>query len=219
MLRKHQTTIAYTPAQIELMWNSVAYRDCRHFAFFDETRWHHPNVYFNDVDEFASFIGRNRISDVHVKPLENDGGREWVIDVDIEACDDADLDLKIRVATACFKDFFGENVSRIMHTGNRGIHVWLRIDRFAMRASKQMRERYYKVFVSPVELTFETALPEGCFAASFVKAVRELGSSCDHKPLLSWWPVVDKHVFCNNSQIRVPFSYNYKGKKFSTLLH
>ncbi|ACI28724.1 agip22 [Agrotis ipsilon multiple nucleopolyhedrovirus] len=218
MLRNHhQAAVTYAPSQIELMWNSVAYRDCRHFAFFDGARWHHPDVYFDDVDAFASFINRNRISDVHAKPL--DSGREWVIDVDIEACDDVDLDLKIRVATACFEDFFGENVARIMHTGNRGIHVWLRIDRFAMRASKQLREHYYKAFVPPVELTPSTALPEGCFAASFVKAVRRLGPSCDHKPLLSWWPAVDKHVFCNNSQIRVPFSYNYKGKKFSTLLH
>lgn len=217
MLRQNKTV--YDHHQIELMWNSVAYHDCRRFAFFDGSRWHHPDKYFNDVEEFAAFIERYRISDVHAKPLDNDGGREWVIDVDVDACNEVDLDIKIRVATASFKHFFGENIARVMHTGNRGIHVWLRIDRFPIRASKQTRERYYKVFVPPAELDCNTALTEGCFAASFMKAVSELKACCNHKPLLNWWPAVDKHVFCNNSQIRAPYSYNYKGKKFSTLIH
>lgn len=209
--------VLYTPDQIQLMWSSVAYRDCRQFAFFDGSRWHHPKRHFNNVEEFATFIERNSISDVHTKPLDDNGGREWVIDVDVEACDDAELELKIRVAIGTFKNFYGENVARIMHTGNRGIHVWLRIDRFPMRASKSHRESYYKVYVAPEQLDC-SALVEGCFAESFVRAVRDLGASCDHKPLLSWWPTVDKHVFCNNTQIRVPYSYNYKGKKFSTLI-
>lgn len=211
-------TFVYTPSQIELMWKSVAYRDCRRFAFFDGTRWQHPSTIFETCEQFGLFLKRNRITDVHAKPLEDGGGREWVIDVDID--DLEDLDTKICIAAETFRNFFGENIARVMHSGNRGLHVWLRIDRFPMHASKQIREQYYKVFVPPKTLT-ETdisALPEGCFAAAFVKATQKYENRCRHKPLLSWWPAVDKHVFCNNSQIRVPYSYNYKGKKFSYAL-
>jgi DNA primase catalytic subunit len=212
-----RSTRVYTPQQIALMWESVAYRDCRRFGFFNGRRWFHPEQHFADVHEFGKFIENNHISDVHAKALENDGGREWVIDVDVDAVNEADLQLKIRVATATFLNFFGENVARIMHSGNRGIHVWLRIDRFAMNASKQLREKYYKVFVVPKESDL-AELAQGCFAAAYVRAVGEI-SECRDKPLLSFWPTVDKHVFCNLNQIRVPYSYNYKGKKFSHLLH
>nr|AEU04746.1 LEF-1 [Spodoptera litura MNPV X17] len=207
----------YTPNQIELMWKSVAYNDCRRFAFYDGIRWQHPDTFFDSCEDFASFLKRNRISDVHVKPLEDNGGREWVIDVDFDDCED--LDTKILVAAETFRNFFGENVARVVHSGNRGVHVWLRIDRFPMHASKQAREQYYKVFVAPQELTFEeAAVPEGCFAAAFLKAIKTYESKCGHRPILSWWPTVDKHVFCNNTQIRVPHSYNYKGKKFSYII-
>ncbi|QNV47856.1 late expression factor 1 [Alphabaculovirus altersperidaniae] len=208
-------SFVYTTQQVELMWKSVAYRDCRRFAFFDGTRWQHPNITFDTCEQFELFLRRNRITDVHVKPLEDDGGREWVIDVDVE--DIEDLDVKICIAAETFRNFFGENVARVMHSGNRGIHVWLRIDRFFMHAPKDIRDRYYKVFVAPKELTKAdtAAAPEGSFVAAFVKATQKYDSRCRHKPLLNWWPAVDKHVFCNNSQIRVPYSYNYKGKKFS----
>lgn len=213
-----RSATVYTQAQLELMWNSVAYRDCRKFAFSDGKHWYHPDRHFDDIDEFAKFIRSHGISDVHAKPLENKGGREWVIDVDVDAEHTAELDLKIRVATATMVNFFGDNVARIMHSGNRGIHVWLRIDRFPMHASKHYREKYYKVFVSPKELDSATVLPEGSFAFAYRKAVQEI-SECRDKPLLSFWPTVDKHVFCNLTQIRVPYSYNYKGKKFTKLLH
>ncbi|AXU41614.1 LEF-1 [Spodoptera eridania nucleopolyhedrovirus] len=206
----------YTSSQIELMWKSVAYRDCRRFAFFDGLRWQHPSTIFETLEQFELFLKRNRITDVHVKSLEDNGGREWVIDVDVENVEE-DLDTKICIAAQTFRNFFGENIARVMHSGNRGLHVWLRIDRFPMHASKQSREQYYKVFVAPKTLSEIdiAALPEGCFAAAFIKATQKYENRCKHKPLLSWWPAVDKHVFCNNSQIRVPYSYNYKGKKFS----
>ncbi|AYN44973.1 lef-1 [Alphabaculovirus alterspexiguae] len=206
----------YTPSQVNLMWNNVTYRDCRRYAFYDGFRWQHPDVYFDTCEEFFDYLKKNQISDVHVKPLDDNGGREWVIDVDFD-CDDEDLELKIRVSAECFKNFFKDNISRIVHSGNRGIHVWLRIDKFPMHASKQVRERYYKIFVPPLDL--DCAPPEGSFAAAFVNTVNNLKSICGHKPLLHWWPRVDKHVFCNiNSQIRVPYSFNFKGNKFSAPL-
>nr|QED40074.1 LEF-1 [Spodoptera frugiperda multiple nucleopolyhedrovirus] len=210
----------YSPDQIEQMWHNVSFNDCRRFGFFDGHRWYHPNVFFATCDEFAQYLKRYRISDVHVKPLEDNGGREWVIDVDVEAENSKDLEIKINVAAETFRNFFKNNISRIMHSGNRGIHVWLRIDKFPMHASKETREQYYKVFVPPDALDVTSAVPEGCFAESFLKAIAKYKDEkiIDDKPLLYWWPNVDKHVFCNNSQIRVPYSYNHKGKKFSYLL-
>ncbi|AUV65277.1 LEF-1 [Alphabaculovirus myunipunctae] len=215
------TSKLYTFEQIELMWQSVAYNDCRRYAFFDGRRWQHPDRHFDNVDVFAEYIERNGITDVHVKALDGDGGREWVVDVDVHADDDDDLQAKIRVATATFMNFFGKNATRIMHSGNRGIHVWLRIDRFPMGACKSVRENYYKVFVPPKTIEDPASLPEGCFAAAYVEALNKddkISKALD-KPLLYYWPAVDKHVFCNLNQIRVPYSYNFKGRKFSTLLH
>ncbi|AIE47745.1 lef1 DNA primase [Peridroma alphabaculovirus] len=204
----------YSREQVELMWNSVAFNDARPYAFFDGARWYHPDRHFGDAEDLYQCIQRHNVSDVHVKALDNDGGREWVVDVDVEAADAAELQLKIRVAARTFRSFFGDNVARIVHSGNRGIHVWLRIDRFPMSASKEDREKYYKVFAAPSELP--EVVPEGCFAYAFKEAVSSI-AECANRPLLSLWPTVDKHVFCNQNQIRVPHSYNYKGKKFSTL--
>ncbi|WBB27185.1 LEF-1 [Mythimna sequax nucleopolyhedrovirus] len=212
-----RSATVYTQAQLELMWNSVAFRDCRKFAFSDGKHWYHPDQHFDNIDDFGKFIRGRGITDVHAKPLENNGGREWVIDVDVEAADETELNVKIKVAAATMSNFFGDNIARIMHSGNRGIHVWLRIDRFPMHASKQYREKYYKVFALPKELDDTTDLPEGCFALAYRKAVQQI-SECRNKPLLSFWPTVDKHVFCNLTQIRVPHSYNFKGKKFSKQL-
>jgi DNA primase small subunit len=218
----------YTLEQASLMWTSIAYNDCREFAFFDGAYWRHPKQYFSDVDKFYAYICQNRISDVHVKALPDNGGREWVIDVDIKEPDDNILKLKIDIAKQVFENFFGDSVTRIMYSGNRGIHVWLRIDRFRMSANKDSRSKYYKAFVEPKVISLNKIEP-GSFIYS-IKSVLE-NKDVKHKidqlyrdvgdlkqQLHEFWPAVDRHVFCNLNQIRAPYSYNFKGKKFSALL-
>ncbi|ADB84365.1 late expression factor 1 [Apocheima cinerarium nucleopolyhedrovirus] len=220
----------YTLEQVTLMWTSIAYNDCRQFAFFDGTYWRHPKTYFSDVNEFYTYICRNRISDVHVKSLPDNGGREWIIDVDIKETDNDKLKLKIEVSKQVFRHFFGNSVTRIMYSGNRGIHVWLRIDRFRMSANKESRGKYYKAFVEPKVILLNKIEP-GSFIYS-IKSVLE-DKEVKHKidqlykddvgdlkqMLHEFWPAVDRHVFCNLNQIRTPYSYNFKGKKFSTPLN
>ncbi|AOL56851.1 LEF-1 [Chrysodeixis includens nucleopolyhedrovirus] len=206
----------YSLDHVEKLWNSLAYNDSRQYSFTDGVKWYHPKRYFTSAQDLFEFIRDQNVSDIHVKAL--DDGREWVIDVDIEADDEDLLDLKIRVATETFKNFFKGNISRIMHSGNRGIHVWLRIDKFRIGASKNLRERYYQIFVKPADIRLDRIWP-GSFIHSYKSAVESItGTSADIATLHKLWPTVDKHVFCTQSQIRAPFSYNYKGQKFSTQL-
>ncbi|AAZ67500.1 late expression factor 1 (lef1) [Trichoplusia ni single nucleopolyhedrovirus] len=203
----------YSIDQVEKLWNSLAYNDSRYYSFTDGVHWCHPKRYFTNAQDLFKFIQDHNVSDIHVKALED--GREWVIDVDIEA-DNADLlDLKIKVATETFKNFFKSSIARIMHSGNRGIHVWLRIDKFRIGASKNLRERYYQIFVKPTDIRLDRIWP-GSFIHTYKSAVESIsGKSADVATLHKLWPTVDKHVFCTQSQIRAPFSYNYKGQKFS----
>jgi hypothetical protein len=200
----------YSPEQITLLWNHVAFNDCRRYAFFNGTYWMHPEQHFNKK-EFEEFLVYNKITDVHVKALENNGGREWVIDVDFDK-NDPFLTQKIDVAVNIFKKFFGNNIARIMHSGNRGIHVWLKIDKFLMHATKEKRQCYYKVFEPPKRIE-----PNKIHSGSFIHAVQQAVE--DPNDILRFWPLVDKHVFCNLGQIRAPFSYNYKGRNFSQLIY
>ncbi|UOQ18893.1 LEF-1 [Olene mendosa nucleopolyhedrovirus] len=224
MLKFNKST-KYTAEQTDLMWNSIAFREHRHFAFFDGARrWEHPQRTFATSAELHDYLCANSISDVHVKPLPDNGGREWVLDVDFEADTEPELlDLKIRVACRTFAAFFGNNVARILHSGNRGVHVWLKLNEFRPSADKSLRERHYKAFVKPttVDLTQIAAGSFiGCLRAALrspeIKAAvaRHFAAPIDEARLiLELWPPVDKHVFCNRTQIRAPFSYNYKGKK------
>lgn len=155
----------YTENQAQLVWDSVAFNDKREYAFFDGVKWYHPSVYFDSFQEFYAHLVQHQISDIHVKALDDGGGREWVVDVDFKETCPKRLALKIAVAADTFKHFYGDNVSRVMHSGNRGVHVWLRIDRFRMSAPKAFRQRYYKLFEPPKRVAIERIRP-GCFVYS-----------------------------------------------------
>ncbi|AKC91632.1 lef1 [Lambdina fiscellaria nucleopolyhedrovirus] len=266
----------YNEEQARAMWNSVAYNDARCFAFFDGQRWFHPLRAFSTFEKFNLYLRKNKISDVHVKPLPNKGGREWVVDVDFKDGNADRLQLKIEIAHCAFLNFFGESVCRIMHTGNRGVHVWLRIDRFRMNADKSARERYLRIFQKPKNIVLNKAT-KGSFVYCLCTALTRtdiktriiqlsnnaieksvkrpahnfesnksnngarqididdrvvdaddmtptINGNFDYRDhdcvwliavLNEYWPTVDSHVFCNQTQIRVPFSYNFKGKRFS----
>lgn len=212
----------YTRQQAQLMWDAVAYNDSREFAFFTGKKWLHPKQYFATCEQFYDFIKTHFVKDVHVKALNDNGGREWVIDVDFKDQDEAILIAKILIAKDVFVNFFGDNVSRIMHSGNRGLHVWLRIDRFRLSADKSVRQKYYKTFVAPKFVRMSQLQP-GSFAHAIHQAVlsnpsivqQYFSSKSIEETILLVWPAVDQHVFCNLNQIRAPFSYNFKGRKFS----
>ncbi|AKN80614.1 Late expression factor 1 [Perigonia lusca single nucleopolyhedrovirus] len=228
-------SLKYTKNQIELLWNAVAYNTQREFAFMTEQKqWFHPKCFFRDSDELYEYVVQRNLADIHVKALDNGVGREWVIDVDFKDETTSMLNLKIDIATAACVDFFGRNnISRIMHSGNRGIHVWLRIDKFRMSANKNFRERYFKVFVPPKQICIDK-IRQGSFAYSvrqgllkYQKSIQlQMNMDDDNvfnrrlaELMLLFWPLVDKHVFCNLNQIRAPYSFNCKGNKFSHQLY
>nr|ANS71007.1 late expression factor 1 [Lymantria dispar multiple nucleopolyhedrovirus] len=223
----------YTVEQAELMWRSIAFREHRQFAFFDgaSSRWQHPKRTFDDFQEFYSYLCSQSISDVHVKPLPDNGGREWVIDVDFEANTPPSLlDLKIRVAVRTFVAFYGNNVARVLHSGNRGVHVWLKIDAFRLAADKELRRKHYKALAKPTKISTQE-VRAGSFIGCLRDVVRDPSLLADARRhfggerveesqlLLELWPPVDEHIFCNaTTQIRAPFSYNYKGRQHQRLL-
>ncbi|AHN05503.1 LEF-1 [Helicoverpa armigera SNPV] len=221
------TDCKYSEEQARLIWDSVAFNTFRKWAFMvaRPQRWLHPDKCFDDFDNFYRFLIQNRISDVHVKALPDNGGREWVIDVDIHESDPDRLHLKTRVAALTFAKFFGDNISRIVHSGNRGIHVWLKHCRFRMNASKQIREKYYKVFDVPKSIQLERVRTNS-FLYALISVIDEpeikstidklYANKTDRVELIKcFFPEVDQQIFCNFTQIRAPFSYNYKGQKYS----
>ncbi|AIU41360.1 lef-1 [Sucra jujuba nucleopolyhedrovirus] len=231
----YKPTVKYDLDRINKLWNCVAYCDCREYAFFDGFKWHHPKQMFGSCDELMKFICLHNVSEIHVKPVRDSHGhlsREWVIDVDFVETDSDMLALKVAVARETFQNFFGDSVARMMHTGNRGIHVWLRIDRFRMDADSQTRGKYYKTFVKPQTIVLDKIQPGSfinCIKSAIeseniqqmVKNVTVYKSNGvpDIKTLINTlWPPVDQHVFCNLVQIRAPFSYHHKGKKYSSQL-
>ncbi|AHH82715.1 LEF-1 [Buzura suppressaria nucleopolyhedrovirus] len=217
----------YDRNRVDMMWNTLAFADCREYAFFNGKHWSHPKKFFVDQSAFLQYLCTEQVSDVHAKALPDNGGREWVIDVDFSESDAQLLNLKIAVACKTFRTFFGDSISHIMHTGNRGIHVWLRIDRFRITASRQLRAMYYKAFVLPKVVDLNRIE-----VGSFIYCVKNAIESLEIQTKLSvvykkndlpniktlivqLWPFVDQHVFCHLNQIRVPYSFNYKGKKYS----
>lgn len=223
----------YTVERVQSIWTAVAFSDSRKFAFLQRCgkRWLHPNIYFPTHEHLFKYIEMNNVSDVHVKPLDNCGGREWVIDVDVDETENSEmLQLKIDVAVETFKNFFGSNIARIMHSGNRGVHVWLKIDKFRMSADKKFRNKYYNVMIPPKTLTIHFDHNPGSFVECLRRAITENEKISQrvqlyfkeeplHVTIIKLWPFVDRHVFCNNNQIRAPFSYNRKGLKFSHQLY
>nr|AFS52013.1 DekiORF136 [Dendrolimus kikuchii nucleopolyhedrovirus] len=218
------TAAVYTLDSVNRMWNAIAYNDSRKFAFHTiGARWMHPDRYFESAADLYDYIIVNKISDVHVKPLDG-GGREWVIDADFkDYADEADLMLKIGIGATAFLLFYGmENVSRVMFSGNRGFHVWLKFaGKFRMSSASNVRAHRCRAFDKPTNLN--VALRPGSFAYAVQQAVRVHfnGISDDiendiNRLTLLYWPDVDRDIFCNsNKQIRAPFSFNYKGKRFS----
>lgn len=207
------------------MWNAIAYNDSRKFAFMtDQQRWLHANNYFDNATHLYSYIVKNSVSDVHVKPL-NEGGREWIIDADFkDYIDKTDLMLKINVGATAFILFFEDKedaVQRVMFSGNRGFHMWLKFcGKFRIDAPKNLREHWYNVFKKPFRLN-RNDIRKGSFADCVQRAVGMYVDSkdCGDDLVLRYWPDVDRDVFCNaNKQIRAPFSYNYKGKEYSRCL-
>ncbi|AAR28914.1 lef-1 [Leucania separata nucleopolyhedrovirus] len=222
----------YTDERIESIWNSVAYNSCRHWAFFSQPaqRWFHPNERF-DLDSFKRFVYANKATDVHVKATDEPiAGREWVVDVDFNDSDPDRLQLRMDVAVRAFQLFFGGNVQRIMYTGNRGVHVWLAANEFSMYAGREIRERYYKVFKLGATVVRCDDIKPGSFLHALDRAITEPAAKqrieClfadiadDRSKLLAeLFPPVDEAVFCHLNQIRAPFSYNHKGRKFSRQL-
>lgn len=221
----------YSSDQIDLMWNSVSYNSCRKWAFFSHftQRWHHPAEDFTRAS-LERFISDNRVTDVHVKATnDRGGGREWVIDVDFAEHDHERLLLRMDVAQRAFQNFFGENVQRIMYSGNRGVHVWLKISAFSIYATRETRLRYYKAFKLIGRVECDNIRP-GSFLHALDRAIDEpalrqridalFPTICSDRAALltDLFPPVDEAVFCNLNQIRAPFSYNYKGRKFSRQL-
>ncbi|AXU41581.1 LEF-1 [Alphabaculovirus altermyunipunctae] len=221
----------YTDERIESIWNSVSYNDCRHWAFFSQRtqRWFHPNKRF-DADEFKRFIHINKITDVHVKATDEPiAGREWIIDLDFNENDPDRLQLRMDVSIGAFRLFFGNNIQRIMYTGNRGVHVWLTSNEFSMYATREIRQRYYKVFKLPAAVRCQD-IKLGSFLHALDCAITEpaikqrieclFADICNDRSKLlgELFPPVDEVVFCHLNQIRAPFSYHSKGQKFSKQL-
>jgi hypothetical protein len=223
----------YSENNALLMWNSVAFNDSRKYAFFNGRRWYHPPTPFDSFNDFYEYINRHDITDVHVKCLEDNMGREWVIDVDFDRNNSAQLlDLKIAVAKVTFLNFFGsDNIARIMHSGNRGLHVWLKINKFRMSAGQQQREKYFKIFMLPCGTIDLADIRPGSFIDALNRAIEDkdikpmirehYNAETDRQAIIkNLWPMVDRQVFCHiTHQIRAPFSYNFKGQNFSRQLH
>ncbi|BBD51506.1 late expression factor 1 [Samia ricini nucleopolyhedrovirus] len=215
----------YTPERIDLMWNAIAFNDRRKFAFLtNKQRWMHPNRHFDSAAQLLDFIVANAVSDVHVKPLD-EGGREWVVDADFKNCaDQTELELRINVGASAFLHFFADKedaVQRVLFSGNRGFHLWLRFcGRFRVDASKAEREFWFGVFKRPSKLVPADIRP-GNFAYSVRQALGMYADVADDEcsMVVRYWPDVDRDVFCNpTKQIRAPFSYNYKGNQYSRCL-
>jgi hypothetical protein len=213
--------------RVDAMWNAIAYNDNRKFAFRTiHQKWLHPDHYFNTANELHSYIVRHKIVDVHVKALDDGGGREWIIDADYKNwTSDDDLMLKIRIGATAFLLFFGEHhVSRVMFSGNRGFHLWLRFtDKFKTTATNSVRTNRFVVFQRPARVD-QANVRAGSFIYAVQRAIQLYKSEVPEKEAqldmsaltLLYWPDVDKNIFCNSkTQIRAPYSYNYKGVKFS----
>nr|BBN66051.1 late expression factor 1 [Bombyx mori nucleopolyhedrovirus] len=213
----------YTQKRVDMMWDAIAYNDSRKYAFMTvNARWIHADKYFDTAAQLYSYIVQNKVSDVHVKPLDDGGGREWVVDADYKNyVDEHDLMLKIYIGATAFLLFYTEeNVSRVMYTGNRGFHLWLKFtDKFKITSAQNVRVHRYKAFENPAKLDSDCIQP-GSFAHCVREAVRLYVPHMQDSNLdaltLQYWPDVDRDIFCNvNKQIRAPYSYNYKGTKFS----
>ncbi|ABC61189.1 LEF-1 [Choristoneura occidentalis granulovirus] len=224
----------YTSKQLEKVWMGVNYREDRYWAFMKpDGMWlHSDSKYskektFKSFEHFEKFVRSHNVQDIHVKMLI-DGSREWVIDVDHNDNDERCIKLKNMISHCVFGKFFGHNCDRIMYSGNRGLHIWLNHNDFDMRADKYLRTYYYddmlqvpKIIVKPF---VEPHSLHECFLDVFnnLWIKREIEAiypniKIDNLTALvkEFYPYVDKQVFVSTKQIRAPYSYNTKGKKFN----
>nr|ADO85488.1 lef-1 [Pieris rapae granulovirus] len=182
---------------------------------------------FANFQQFEEFVCANNAQDIHVKMLI-DGSREWVIDVDHNEQDSRKITLKNMITHATFGAFFEKNCTRILYSGNRGIHIWLNREEFDFKASKLVRSYYYETMLKPPSTIVKTFVQTGSLNDCFLKAFdniwirREItvlypNIKLDNVAALvkEFFPYVDKQIFVSTKQIRAPYSYNTKGKKFN----
>nr|AIU36720.1 ORF74 lef-1 [Cydia pomonella granulovirus]AIU36857.1 ORF74 lef-1 [Cydia pomonella granulovirus]QDW81133.1 lef-1 [Cydia pomonella granulovirus]QGY99462.1 LEF-1 [Cydia pomonella granulovirus]QGY99886.1 LEF-1 [Cydia pomonella granulovirus] len=225
----------YSREQLEKVWNGVKYKEDRYWAFMMKGgSWRHSDSKYNKqktfgtFDEFERYVRAIDAQDVHVKMLIN-GSREWVIDVDHDTNNQQCVALKNMIAHSTFARFFGSNITRIMYSGNRGLHIWLDCCQFDLNAERSVRKYYYETVLAPpsknnIGMFTQAGSLNDCFMKSFENSwiKREIATVYPHIKLSDkaalvkeFFPYVDKQVFVSTKQIRAPYSYNSKGQKFS----
>lgn len=239
------TAPVYTRERALAVWNGVRYNEFRYWAFMmigknKKVWWIHTdnkkmkvckNGTFPTFEDFYSYVKQIRPQDIHVKRTLADG-REWVIDVDHHGATDANsVLLKNTVAYEMFKSVMGDNCERMLFSGNRGLHVWLRHDpqAFSMYAPKRVRQDYYERFmVKPTCAKWVEAGEAGSMSRAFLYAVRsprvqrqlvriypDINMSDTARLIHELYPDVDRQVFVGIQQIRAPYSYHTKGQQYS----
>lgn len=225
----------YSREQLLKVWSAVNYRQHRYWAFMTSAGiWHHTDSQyskkqtFDNFEEFEESVKSLDARDIHVKKTVT-GGREWVIDVDHDETDPKKIELKNMIAHVMFLKFFGTKCSRIMFSGNRGLHIWLDHNTFNIDDSIKTRQYYYKCLLEKPTRINVKLLKEGSLGWCFVFALQnkwverkisELYPNINQKNynvlLKEFYPCVDKQVFASIKQIRAPYSYNTKGNQYNS---
>ncbi|AAM70264.1 late expression factor 1 [Phthorimaea operculella granulovirus] len=227
--------MTYSDDQLLMVWSSVRFNQSRYWAFVLENgTWRHTDKntgskVFNNFDAFRNYVKQNGVVEIHVKQTI-DNGREWVIDVDHKDTDPRIVELKNMISHATFEKFFGENCVRIMFSGNRGLHIWLDHNQFDYRACKNVREYYYDTVLKPPDVIIREFVNKGslhdCFLRSFenewiVRTICTLFPNIkmdDTSALIkNFYPNVDRQVFVTLKQIRAPYSFHPKSKRFNCI--
>ncbi|AAQ21661.1 lef-1 [Cryptophlebia leucotreta granulovirus] len=225
----------YTREQLEKIWNGVKFKEDRYWAFMrKDGSWRHSDSKFSkqrtfqNFNEFEKYVRSIDAQDIHVKMLV-DGSREWVIDVDHDTNDEKLVALKNMITHATFSSFFGDNCTKILYSGNRGLHIWLDHLEFDLKMDRDIRNYYFESVLKPPSknsigiFTQKGSLNE-CFIKSFENEwiIREIKAVCPNINLndkislvKEFFPYVDKQVFVSTKQIRAPYSFNSKGNKFN----
>ncbi|QOD40027.1 lef-1 [Matsumuraeses phaseoli granulovirus] len=224
----------YSKEQLKKIWYNMPYKEDRYWAFMtSDGKWRHSDSQYSNrktfacYEQFEDYVNQINAHDIHVKMLISKG-REWVIDVDHDETDDKRISLKNMIAHATYKKFFGDACDRIMYSGNRGVHIWLNCDMFDCNATVDVRKYYYESLLTPpkkiVKLFVQPDSLYDCFLRAFdnMWIKREITTLYPNirlddtaKLVKNFYPHVDRQVFVSTKQIRAPYSYNSKGKKYS----
>nr|WPN08685.1 lef-1 [Cnaphalocrocis medinalis granulovirus] len=229
---------SYTTEQLEKIWYNMAYRQDRHWAFLTaQNIWVHTDnkKRFTSFNSFQKYVWDLQVQDIHVKYLIDNTSREWIIDVDHADQDPRRVNLKNMIAHATFGPFFGPNITRIVFSGNRGLHIWLNAEEFCMKMTRDIREYYYDMMLKPPTIISNIMIKPNSLYHHFLQSFNNLWIKREivslypdinfndtQKLIMEFFPYVDRQVFVSTKQIRAPYSYNSKGKKFScdhVLLH